>query len=229
MSCKYESEECLSCNEGYFLPEDSTDRTKCTKCQLDGCKTCSGNIMNNQCSECFKNPKIKDGKIILCNDKEKVEHCYYFDKNNNCLYCDKGYKLVDGECLLINNTFYAIYKVVSIDNPTYIMCNHHLDFQMSELTMYDNGEIVYPWIIDVTRGSTLPYIVYTFKSLGLHNITVSIHRNLPNCIGWMFGMCQNLVSVKFDKDFDTRHVTSIYNMFCHDNILTSVDIVILIL
>ena len=223
MSCKNGTEECLSCNEGYFLPDDSSDKTKCTKCQLDGCKTCSGNITNNQCSECFKNPKIKDGKIILCNFEEKTEHCSYFDKNNKCLSCDRSYKLVDGECLLINNTFYAVYNVVSTENPTKIMCNYHIDLKLSEIEMYDNGEIVYPSIIDVNRGSSLPYIVYTFKTLGLHNITVSIHRNLYSCIGWMFGMCENLVSVKFDKDFDTRYVTSIYNMFCHDYMLTSVD------
>ena len=223
MSCKDKSEECLSCNEGYFLPEDSTDKTKCTKCQLDGCKTCSGNIMNNQCSECFKNPKIKDGKIILCNDKEKTEHCSYFDKNNNCIYCDKYYKLVDGECLLINNTFYAVYNVVSTENPTNIMCNYHLHFQLSELTMYDNGEIVYPSILEGREGYTLTSIVYTFKSLGLHNVTVTIHKTLPNCLGWMFGDCYNLVSVKFDKDFDTSYVTSIYNMFVCAHMLTSVD------
>ena len=223
MSCKNGTEECLSCNEGYFLPDDSTDKTKCTKCLLDGCKTCSGNIMNSQCSECFKNPKIKDGKIILCNFEEKTEHCSYFDKNNNCIYCDKYYKLVDGECLLINNTFYAVYNVVSTENPTNIMCNYHLDFQLSELTMYDNGEIVYPSILEGRQGYTLTSIVYTFKSLGFHNVTVSIHKTLPNCLGWMFGDCVNLVSVKFDKDFDTRYVTSIYNMFVCDHMLTSVD------
>ena len=97
------------------------------------------------------------------------------------------------------------------------MDNYHLHFQLSELTMYDDGEIVYPSITE--KG----YIVYTFKSLGLHNVTVSIHKTLYGCIGWMFGCCDNLVSVKFAKNFDTKYVTSIYNMFCHDSMLNSVN------
>ena len=222
-SCKYESEECLSCNEGYFLPEDSNDKTKCTKCQLKGCKTCSGNIIYNQCSECFEYPEIKYGKIILCHDKENTDHCSYFDINNNCIFCVRYYKLVDGKCTFINNIFYAIYNVVSTEKPTKIMCNHHLNLELSDLTMYDNGEIVYPSIIKGVEGRSLTSIVYTFKSLGFHNVTVSIHRILYNSIGWMFGNCESLVSIKFDKDFDTRYVTSIYDMFCLDRMLVSVD------
>ena len=222
LSCRDYSEECLSCNEGYFLPEDSIDKTKCIKCQLDGCKACSGNIMNNICTECFKNPQIKEGKIIFCKEQEQIDNCSKLDYNNKCISCNKGYKLIDGECILIENTFYAIYKAISIEEPTKIMCNYHLNFQLSDFTMYDNGEIVFPSIINL-GNAPMPYIVYTFKSLGFHNVTISVHKTLSGCLGWMFGMCDNLISVKFAKNFDTRYVTSIYNMFCHDNNLTSID------
>ena len=176
LSCKDYSEECLSCNDGYFIPYDSTEKTKCIKCPLYGCKTCSGNIMNNKCTECFKYSQIKDGKIIICSDQMLVENCSKYDKNNKCVSCNNGYKLIEEKCILIENTFYAVYKIVSTENPTKIMDNYHLHFQLSELTMYDDGEIVYP---SITENG---YIVYTFKSLGLHNVTFSIHKTLYGCI-----------------------------------------------
>ena len=30
--------ECLECNEGYYMPSNSLDRSKCTMCNIDGCK-----------------------------------------------------------------------------------------------------------------------------------------------------------------------------------------------
>ena len=174
------------------------------------------------CNACFKYSQMKEGKIISCSEQNQLKNCSKFDKNNNCLSCNSGYKLVDGDCILIDNTFYAIYNVVSTVDPTILMCNYHLNFKLSYLTIYDNGEIIFPSIIDL-GNSPMPFIVYTFDTLGLHNLTISINRTLYYCLGWMFGDCKNLVSVKFAKGFDTRYVTSIYNMFVCDYMLTSVD------
>ena len=88
--------------------------------------------------------------------------------------------------------------------------------------MYVNNKLVIPSIIDL-GNSPLPFIVYTFKSIGLQNVTVSFNTTIKNCIGWMFGTCDNLVSVKFSKNFDTKKVTNIYNMFVADYMLTSID------
>ena len=118
-------EECLSCNEGYFLPENAEDKTKCEKCSLEGCKTCSGELNNEKCLECNGYPYIINGEIKTCNDCKvgSGENCLSCDKNNKCKTCNKGYKLVDGKCILIDNTFYAVYNVTTIDKPTKIMCN----------------------------------------------------------------------------------------------------------
>ena len=217
-------EECLSCNEGYFLPENAEDKTKCEKCSLEGCKTCSGELNNEKCLECNGYPYIINGEIKTCNDCKvgSGENCLSCDKNNKCKTCNKGYKLVDGKCILIDNTFYAVYNVTTIDKPTKIMCNYHTHFKLTDFQMYVNNKLVIPSIIDL-GNSPLPFIVYTFKSIGLQNVTVSFNTTIKNCIGWMFGTCDNLVSVKFSKNFDTKKVTNIYNMFVADYMLTSID------
>ena len=217
-------EECLSCNEGYFLPENAEDKTKCEKCSLEGCKTCSGELNNEKCLECNGYPYIINGEIKTCNDCKvgSGENCLSCDKNNKCKTCNKGYKLVDGKCILIDNTFYAVYNVTTIDKPTKIMCNYHTHFKLTDFQMYVNNKLVIPSIIDL-GNSPLPFIVYTFKSIGLQNVTVSFNTTIKNCIGWMFGKCDNLVSVKFSKNFDTKKVTNIYNMFVADYMLTSID------
>ena len=32
--------KCLNCNEGYYLSKSDIDKTKCKKCQIEGCKSC---------------------------------------------------------------------------------------------------------------------------------------------------------------------------------------------
>ena len=221
---KDKKEECLSCNEGYFLPENAEDKTKCVKCSLEGCKTCSGDINNEKCIECYNYPYMINGEIKTCNNCKigSGENCLSCDEHNKCKTCNKGYKLLDGKCILIDNTFYAVYNATTISEPTKIMCNYHTRFSLSDFQMYVNNELVIPSIIDL-GNSPLPFIVYTFKYKGLQNVRVSFNRTISNCIGWMFGTCDRLVSVKFSKSFDTRYVTNIYNMFVHDTILTSLD------
>ena len=219
---KDKKEECLSCNEGYFLPENAEDKTKCVKCSLEGCKTCSGDVNNEKCIACYNYPYMVNGEIKTCN-KCKIgtgDNCLSCDDNNKCKTCNKGYKLVDGKCVLIDNTFYAVYNASTTNEPTKIMCNYHTNFKLSDFQMYVNNKLVIPSIIDIGNN---PFIVYTFKYIGLHNVTVSFNKTLSSCIGWMFGTCNRLVSIKFSKSFDTKYVTSIYNMFVLDEILTSVD------
>ena len=221
---KDKKEECLTCNDGYFIPDDAQDKTKCVKCSLEGCKTCSGTIGKEKCIQCLNYPFIINGEIKTCNDCKigSGANCLSCDKNNKCEKCNKGYILIDGKCKLIENTFHAVYNSTTVDEPTKIMCNYHTKFKLTDFQMYVNGELVIPSIIDL-GNSPLPFIVYKFKYIGLQNVTVSFNTTLKYCIGWMFGECPNLISVKFSKTFDTSYVTSIYNMFVGDENLVSID------
>ena len=220
---KDKTNECLACNPGYFIPDDAEDRTKCVKCSLEGCKTCSGTVGNEKCAQCLNVPYMVNGEIKTCSSCQigSGENCLSCDKDNKCKTCNKGYKLVEGKCKLIENTFFAVYNSTSIDEPTKILCNYHTGLKLTDFQMYVNNHLVIPSIINIID---LPYIVYKFGYIGLHNVTFSFNTTLSNNIGWMFGQCENLVSIRFSKTFDTSFVTNIYNMFTEDYNLLSIDI-----
>jgi surface protein len=220
---KDKTNECLSCNPGYFIPDDAEDKTKCVKCSLERCKICSGTVGNEKCIQCMNDPFMINGEIKTCSSCQigLGENCLSCDKDNKCKTCNKGYKLVEGKCKLIENTFFAVYNSTSIDEPTKILCNVHTDLKLTDFQMYVNNHLVIPSIITI---KTLPYIVYKFEYIGLHNVTLSFNTTLSDNIGWMFGQCENLVSIRFSKTFDTSFVTNIYNMFAEDYNLLSIDI-----
>lgn len=160
------------------------------------------------------NCKIGEGENCLSCSKDK----------HKCGTCNEGYKLMpDGTCRLIDNSFMAVYNSTSNNSSTKIMCNYHLNLKLTDFIMYVDGKIAFP-TIETFPNSTLPYITYKFSLVGLHNIKVSFKKILMNCIGWMFGMCKDLIYVKFSETFDSSHVTSIYNMFNCDYSLQWVDL-----
>ena len=128
----------------------------------------------------------------------------------------------DGSCKFIDNSFTAIYNSTSINESTKIMCNYHISLTLNDFIMYVDGNIVVPTI--ETYYSHLPFITYKFNSIGLHNVKIFFKKTLTNCIGWMFGDCIDLVSVKFSDTMDTSHVSDIYNMFVCTYSLLTVDL-----
>ena len=60
--------QCKKCNNGYYLPEDSEYNTQCKKCSIEGCSTCSGNLIENNCTKCQNNlsPLYENGIIVSC-------------------------------------------------------------------------------------------------------------------------------------------------------------------
>jgi len=89
------TQNCSRCNKGYFLPDDSQDKTKCFPCEL-GCNNCSGKMNNSFCSLCEENFLLSNGK---CNKKcllgleELCLTCDLGDKSQNCGSCNEGYYL----------------------------------------------------------------------------------------------------------------------------------------
>jgi len=94
--------ECASCNEGYYLPTDSTDKSKCFPCSF-ACLSCYGNTTTSICTFCKDNFKLSGGKCKIDIDnpsREKecpppyvlsgefcMEKCS-IGNNDKCLSCE---------------------------------------------------------------------------------------------------------------------------------------------
>ena len=62
LTCDTSTGQCISCNEGYYLPTDDITKEKCQKCSDEKCKICSGTIAFNTCYACLDNFNLVDGK-----------------------------------------------------------------------------------------------------------------------------------------------------------------------
>jgi len=89
------TENCLICNEGYFLPDDSQNKTICYPCEY-GCADCYGNSSKPICRYCkeefkwIKGECIKNCKLGL---GELCRTCNYDNNNQSCSSCNEGYYL----------------------------------------------------------------------------------------------------------------------------------------
>ena len=64
LTCDRSTGQCTSCNDGYYLPTDDTNKEKCQKCSVENCKICSGTIAFNTCETCLDNFNLVNGKCI---------------------------------------------------------------------------------------------------------------------------------------------------------------------
>ena len=234
-SCQTEEgneNNCLSCNEGYYLSESENDKTKCKKCQIEGCKSCDKyQGICDQCKE-FYEPTINNGKIIecklICNlgEENKCKTCNLENKNK-CGSCNIGYKLLkNGTCIKIENSFTANYDVKSLNNPTYIMNLKRNKINLSNIEMYVDNERVYPYIT-----YEYPYriyheevfVSYKFKKLKMNTVKIIINQNLTKMQN-LFCKCKDLVDVVFSESFDTSNVQSMSEMFSFCESLIKVDV-----
>ena len=89
------TKNCLICNEGYYLPDDSQNKTICNPCEF-GCVDCYGNISEPICRSCKEEFKLIDGECIK-NCKlglgELCHTCNYDNNNQDCSSCNEGYYL----------------------------------------------------------------------------------------------------------------------------------------
>ena len=89
------TQNCLSCNKGYYLPDDSENKTICTPCDL-GCTNCSGKKNKSICSLCEDDYILYNGKCIkecIIGDGELCKTCDFEDNEKNCGSCNDGYYL----------------------------------------------------------------------------------------------------------------------------------------
>jgi hypothetical protein len=86
---------CLICNEGYYLPNDSLNKTICYPCEF-GCADCYGNISEPICRSCKEEFKLINGECIKYCKLGSGEFCLTCnddDNNQSCSSCNEGYYL----------------------------------------------------------------------------------------------------------------------------------------
>ena len=66
--------ECESCNEGFYLPNDSKDKSKCYSCSF-ACLSCYGNATTSICTSCKQNYILSKGKCKIDFDFPEEEKC----------------------------------------------------------------------------------------------------------------------------------------------------------
>ena len=92
--------ECLECNEGYYLPSDGNKKT-CQSCAtIQNCIECSGTKDSIQCLKCEERYSLIDNKCInnYCNigNEEKCASCKTeIGKTKECATCNEGYFIPD--------------------------------------------------------------------------------------------------------------------------------------
>ena len=226
LSCKLISgkeNECLECYEGYILPANILDKTKCSKCSIEGCKICD-NISNN-CIECKSNYRaitdINSGIIINCNllcELGSEDKCLTCDmtkgKESLCSNCNEGYKLINGKCKKIENSFIGVCNVISTSDFTKIMRFKEQIISSLDFDMYINGVKVQ---VITKFGTTLNYyrlydFVYKFPSLGKYQVKIVFNKTITS-MNRLFENNNNLISIDFFETFDTSHVLDMEYMF----------------
>ena len=237
LSCNIDPEkenECSECNEGYYLPMNSTDKTKCSKCMMIGCEKCD----DIQCIYCRQNyfTIINDTwNIVSCNltcELGKDDKCLTCDTSKRfpmdpiipkkCRSCNNGYKLLpNGHCQKIENSFIAIYKVIK--NLTRIICINKSGIKISDFDMYINGKKVVDFIIEKEKTLNLEYVSYIFPSFGEYSVKIIFHKTLIY-MKYLFAECYDLKKIYFNSSFDTSHVLSMRSMFYNCINLTEIDV-----
>ena len=139
----FNKNSCLTCNKGYYLPED--DSKICKKCKIENCEKCYGNSIDNICTSCLTSfiPFYENGIIKLCDPicqtgiKEKCLTCDNI--KNQCSSCNIGYYLPEDDISRKK------CKICSIENCK--KCYGNLDSDICEsclssfFSLYENNKI----------------------------------------------------------------------------------------
>ena len=245
LTCDYSKGICNSCNDGYYLPTDDEEKTKCKKCSVENCQICEGTINSNICKQCLPNftPIYENNQIIQCragNDKCQIgpdELCTkcHETKDNYCVGCNLGYILDDGKCIL-NYSFRATYfsespyeKVYIINGFSNYITKLIVDGEEVQPTgMYYNFpepkiHEVYVLIKIPPQFASYDELFYNLKNLLSIHFTPLFNTSNVESMILMFGQCFSLNYINVDV-FDTRKVVYMDKMFTNCRKLTSIDI-----
>ena len=224
--------ECLECNEGYYLPSNSLNKKICSKCSIDGCKICENNI----CKECklFYEPIINSGNINQCKltcdlgDENKCLTCNIEEgKKHECGSCNSGYRLLkNGICQKIENSYIAIYKLTSKINKIHILCRCENEIQISDIEMYVNGTKVTPYYLTERcwrNQVDYDYIAYDFPSSGEYEVKIIFKKTLID-MQYLFHTVDYMINITFNETFDTSHVLNMKYLFSNCDYLKYINV-----
>ena len=211
--CDINKNECISCNFGFFMPEDEERKVECQKCAVDYCDECSGTKNSNKCKSCINSysPIYEGNEIVKCvcevGEKEKCMKCDV-DKNE-CIACNEGYRLLNGKCF--SYSFKAIYNAKSGEDYTYIINPNYL--KNIKMMIIDGNE-------------TKPYTRYAFPNLGNHTIYFYFDMQNLRKLNEMFCSyySSNLVEISFTPYFNTQNITDMSDMFSYCETLVSANL-----
>ena len=198
----------VSCEPGYYIPDDDLTLENCVKCSLDGCVKCQGTYEHNECISCGYLTNIYENeKIIQCfneceeGTKEKCLKCYK-DKNE-CESCNLGYILINGKCK-IDYFIEAVYQTLA-------------DGDKIDLVFTKNG--VLNMIIDGIE-MTEKTKSYQFFEKGNHTVYIKLSQNK---VSSLFLRIKNLISVSFTNFNQFIPGLEFNSLFAYCDNLISVD------
>ena len=143
------------------------------------------------------------------NEDEKKENCLKYDKDKKeCISCNPGYKLIDGKCKE-NFSFIALYETEKNDETIELIYFKFKD-QIININI-DGNDVIY------SRN-------YTFKNAGSHTVYMVLNISNTNDLGAMFYQIRGLKSIYFSKNFDTKNIKYMSNMFFYCKKLLYVNI-----
>ena len=212
--CDNDKIKCLSCNDGYYLPE--FEKNKCQKCSIDNCLECYGNKTSNNCTKCISNFKEvyesdTNRTIISCKipcETGNEDKCLKCDNiRNECIECNIGYKLENGKCIL-NYSFKAIYKQINKNERT---------------NLIHKGSII-EMIIDGKKAKEPLTNYYYFNDTESHEIYILINmEKYGNSLVDIFYYVNRMISISFTSLFNTSNITSMKFFFDQCSKLESIN------
>ena len=189
--------KCTKCQNGYYLPTSYSD--KCSKCSIEGCKTCTGESeFTNSCLECKdnENPPRENNKIVTCYDNcergtgEKCKSCS--STSGKCGSCNDGYVLSDGTCNYC--AFTAVYETTKPNEEVELF----LPIPIGKMKINGN---------EIEKPSNK----YKFEKAGSYEVCIKFDT-VP-MISNLFANNQHVVSIVFSPTFDTSKLIFVNGAF----------------
>ena len=223
---KWKEREEITCDPGYFLPDDSRE---CKKCSLEQCRACHGTTESDQCTECFVGFVYKNeicdidhsikGIYETYEDEETIRLLHYMYKSN---IITLG---IDGEKINLTEFNEGQFTFDKKGNHTvYILFDDKLEYlndifyQIEHLT-----EINFTYLFDTSKVTTFHYMFWGCKNLKSINNLHYLNTENVEIMSGMFHSCQSLTSLDL-SGFNTQNVTSMLTMFNYCSSLKSLDL-----
>lgn len=194
-SCKNETgkeKECATCNDGYFIGENSNS-TVCKKCTIQYCNKCSLNLGKEICIEC------KSNFTGIQNINGMIEKCS----------CPIDNKLIDGLCLENNNWIEMEYNITNSSLKQQLMNTLYTNIELKDIDVYINNSLV---LLSKDYSTWDKPIFFNFDKNGLYKLKINIKKTLFD-MSWMFTNLREIKSIKFLPGFDSSKVTGMDYMF----------------